>query len=73
MIRTLPALCYDAVRVEDIDSDMEDHAYDELRYLCMERPMAAPLRVPKPQKTFDPLGDSEFQAGAHLEYYRRRA
>lgn len=35
LIRTLPALPYDDVRVEDVDTDAEDHAYDALRYgLC---------------------------------------
>jgi phage terminase large subunit len=32
LIRTLPALPYDKTRVEDIDTDAEDHAYDTLRY-----------------------------------------
>lgn len=32
LIRTLPALPYDKVNVEDVDSDGEDHAYDALRY-----------------------------------------
>lgn len=32
LIRTLPALVYDDVHTEDIDTDMEDHAYDALRY-----------------------------------------
>lgn len=35
LIRTLPALVYDLHRVEDVDSDGEDHAYDALRYLLM--------------------------------------
>jgi phage terminase large subunit len=32
LIRTLPAMVYDDVRTEDIDTDQEDHAYDALRY-----------------------------------------
>lgn len=32
LIKTLPALPYDEVRVEDIDTAAEDHAYDALRY-----------------------------------------
>jgi len=32
LIRTLPALPRDKVRVEDVDTDAEDHAYDALRY-----------------------------------------
>lgn len=32
LIRTLPALPYDETKVEDVDTDAEDHAYDTLRY-----------------------------------------
>jgi hypothetical protein len=37
-IRTLPALQHDADRPEDVDTDAEDHAADEIRYACMARP-----------------------------------
>lgn len=40
-IRTLPALQHDTHNVEDVDSDMEDHAPDTLRYLCMTRVLSA--------------------------------
>lgn len=38
-IRTVPALIYDETKVEDIDTEGEDHAYDEWRYMCMSRPI----------------------------------
>jgi hypothetical protein len=38
LIRTLPALQHDDDRAEDVDTDMEDHAPDSLRYACMSRP-----------------------------------
>ncbi len=38
LIRTLPALQHDQRRIEDVDTDGEDHAPDELRYACMSRP-----------------------------------
>jgi len=38
LIRTLPALQHDPLKSEDVDSDMEDHAPDEVRYACMSRP-----------------------------------
>ena len=38
---------YDNNRVEDLDSDLEDHIADETRYACMDRPVA-PLRAVKP-------------------------
>ena len=41
-IRTLPALVYSQVDVEDVDTEGEDHIYDECRYVCMESPCAPP-------------------------------
>ncbi len=38
-IRTLPALQHDQARPEDVDTEGEDHAADEIRYACMSRPM----------------------------------
>ncbi|MBP5221888.1 MAG: phage terminase large subunit [Lachnospiraceae bacterium] len=46
-IRTIPLMQYDNNRVEDLDSDLEDHIADETRYACMDRPVA-PLRAVKP-------------------------
>lgn len=37
-VRTIPALQHDALKPEDLDSDMEDHAADDWRYACMSRP-----------------------------------
>lgn len=37
-IRTIPFLEHDEDNPEDIDTDMEDHAYDETRYAVMSRP-----------------------------------
>ena len=42
-IRTLPALVYSQVDVEDVDTEGEDHIYDECRYVCMAHPCAPPL------------------------------
>ncbi len=50
LIRTLPALQHDASRAEDVDTDGEDHAADELRYACMSRPYTPPAKaLPKPK------------------------
>lgn len=38
-IRTIPQLMYDEHKVEDIDTDGEDHIADETRYVCMSRPI----------------------------------
>lgn len=39
-IRCIPSLVYSETNVEDVDSDQEDHNYDEWRYVCMSRPIA---------------------------------
>ena len=54
-IRTIPALVYDEAHVEDINTDMEDHIYDECRYLLMEHPISPRKNVRKPAPQFDPL------------------
>ena len=41
LIRTLPMMLHDPIRPEDLDTTMEDHAVDELRYSCMSRPFRA--------------------------------
>jgi len=54
-IRTIPLQMYDDKKVEDLDTDMEDHIADEWRYMCMTRPIK-PLR-PIERRTIlnDPL------------------
>lgn len=37
-IRTLPVLQHDKDRPEDLDTNSEDHAADEIRYGCLSRP-----------------------------------
>lgn len=58
-IRTVPALIYSETQVEDVDTKMEDHIYDEWRYVCMARPIAPrPKTIRKhvdPQNVEDPL------------------
>lgn len=38
-IQTLSLLQHDKSRAEDLDTNMEDHAADEMRYACMSRPL----------------------------------
>jgi len=58
-IRTLPALVYSASDVEDVDTTGEDHAYDELRYVCMRNPVAAPPKKAEVPRGFDPLSSED--------------
>jgi len=39
VIRTLPILIYDEKHPEDVDTTMEDHLYDAIRYVCVENPL----------------------------------
>ena len=54
-LRTIPLMMYDAHKVEDLDTSMEDHIADEWRYMCMARPVK-PMK-PVEQKVIlnDPL------------------
>lgn len=53
-IRTVPALPYSSTKKEDIDTEAEDHAYDETRYFLMARPLKATKKTPTKPKTYDP-------------------
>lgn len=44
--RTVPTMQHDEHKIEDIDSDLEDHAADDTRYACMARPVS---RVHRPR------------------------
>jgi hypothetical protein len=48
-IRTIPLLQYDDHKVEDIDTDGEDHIADAWRYFLMSRPIK-PRTTPKPDE-----------------------
>lgn len=50
-IRTIPALQYDDYKVEDLDTDGEDHVADEVRYFCMSRPIK-PRTPSKPDEYY---------------------
>ena len=53
-IRTLPLLEYDPYRPEDLDTEGEDHIADEVRYMCMARPIQAPARMPESASKHSP-------------------
>lgn len=46
-IRTVPSLIFDDHKVEDVDTEGEDHIADETRYFCMSRPIK-PREANKP-------------------------
>lgn len=55
MIRTLPALVYSKTRIEDVDTDGEDHDYDQLRYVCMSNPIAPRKHTEQAARAWSPL------------------
>lgn len=56
-IRTIPTLIYDERKVEDINTEQEDHIYDEWRYVMMENPISARPQIPEAAAVpkWDPL------------------
>ncbi|MGE0829146.1 MAG: terminase family protein [Hyphomonadaceae bacterium] len=54
-IRTIPALQHDKNRPEDLDTDMEDHAADDWRYMCLSRPWISPATKPSEPRDKYPL------------------
>ena len=49
-IATIPTLIHDEVKVEDINTDGEDHAADSARYGVMSRPMSSEKPVKTPER-----------------------
>lgn len=54
-IRTIPLLMYDETKVEDLDTDLEDHVADESRYACMSRPIKPVIAKKEIRPMDDPL------------------
>lgn len=70
-IRTVPALVYDETDVEDINTEGEDHIYDQCRYVCMANPIAAPVRKEQPKREWSPLETDEPRNGRYDFYLMR--
>ena len=54
-IRTIPILIYDEKKVEDVDTEMEDHIFDEWKYVSMENPINPRRSTPWTPPEEDPL------------------
>jgi len=54
-IRTIPMLIYDEKKVEDINTEQEDHIYDMWRYVMMESPISPRKNEAEPMPWADPL------------------
>lgn len=68
-IRTFPLMMFDDTKVEDLDTELEDHILDSVRYLMMMRPIA-PRKIETELKPMvDPLNQFKKQNGVWTPYY----
>lgn len=62
--RTMPNIVMDERHVEDVDTDQEDHAYDDVRYACMSRPWVRIVeKKPEPVDRWDRAFAREASSG----------
>lgn len=59
-IRTMPQMMYSETETEDLDTKLEDHVADEVRYMCMARPVAPPRPKQPEYRYTDPFGRGGF-------------
>lgn len=69
-IRTLPVLQHDEKDPEDVDTEAEDHAYDDIRYACMSRPYVP--RKPVPTENSLPKRPDQHTINDLIDQLRRR-
>lgn len=70
--RTVPDLVMDEHDPEDVDTDLEDHSYDETRYACMSRPWARKAPTSLDPKTRQPTLDDLLARQERGRSLRRR-
>lgn len=70
-IRTIPLMMYDEHKPEDLDTDLEDHIPDEIRYFCMMRPIAPRIVEEKEIPLYDPLDQFAEKGNYNKAIFRR--
>lgn len=60
-IRTIPLMMYSETKPEDLDTKLEDHCPDEVRYMCMSRPIEPVIPKKSVEVMYDPL--NQFSGG----------
>jgi hypothetical protein len=70
LLRTLPLMQYDKTKPEDLDTNMEDHAVDTLRYLCMTRPII-PAEIKKPLTLQESI-DKQFEVQRLIDEIKKQ-
>ena len=66
IIRCMPLMIYDKHHVEDLDSTLEDHCLDSLRYFCMCRPIPQREIKKKTNPASDPLNQFAEDPGGYF-------
>ncbi len=66
-IRTMPLMMYSETKPEDLDTKLEDHCPDEVRYMCMSRPVKPIIPVERKAILSDPL--DQFSDKQHRQGY----
>lgn len=70
-IRTLPLMMYDEHKPEDLDTDLEDHIADMIRYICMARPITPRIVEDKQIPLYDPLNQFVEKGNYNRAIFRR--
>lgn len=68
LIRTFPLMLFDEKKCEDLDTSLEDHNLDALRYGCMGRPIAPRLIANPNIPMCDPLEQFKTNNGQFKKY-----
>ena len=67
--RTIPLMMYSETHPEDIDTKLEDHCPDEIRYMCMSRPIKPIVAQEKKIIFSDPLDQYKNNRGVLVRGY----
>lgn len=62
-IRTIPLMMFSETNPEDLDTKLEDHCPDEVRYMCMSRPVRPIIKKEEKIILSDPL--DQFKGGRY--------
>lgn len=71
LIRTIPLMMFDEHKVEDLDTSLEDHDLDSLRYFAMARPIAPRIIEKKEKPLSDPLNQYKAETKSKYEKYNQ--
>ena len=70
-IRTMPLQMYSQTRPEDLDTSLEDHVADEVRYMCMSKPIKPIARKERPAGfIIDPLNQLKPEPYGGIKFTR---